>query len=201
MNKGAFDPKRQNTELAAKITAGLERISEVYKVLLWNYAKELQLSPIQIQILLFVKYHDERLTTVSHLAKEFNITKATVSDAVRVMLKKELLTKERSALDNRSFSLRVAAEGNKVVLATQEFASPIEHQLNKFSEQDKVTFYRMLQRMIFGLNKSGFLSVQRTCFACKFHEKREGQSFCNFLNSHLKTEDIRLDCPEFEEMA
>lgn len=52
MSKSIFDPKNQIKDVSSKIVAGLERISEAFKVLLWEKAKALGLSPIQIQILI-----------------------------------------------------------------------------------------------------------------------------------------------------
>jgi len=92
MNKSIFDPQNQEGDLSGKIVIGLERISEVIKVLLWEKAKDLCLSPIQI--LIFVAYHKSAYCNVSHLAKEFNITKATISDAIKTLLKKELILKD-----------------------------------------------------------------------------------------------------------
>jgi hypothetical protein len=49
-----FDPKEQEKNIDAKIIAGLERISRVFKLLLWDVAKEENLSPIQIQFLIYL---------------------------------------------------------------------------------------------------------------------------------------------------
>ena len=77
-----------------KIIVGLERVSEAFKSLLWEKAKLHGLSPIQIQILLFIQTHRRELCSVSHLAQEFEVTKPTVSDAVRVLDKKGLVEKD-----------------------------------------------------------------------------------------------------------
>ncbi|MEE9374678.1 MAG: helix-turn-helix domain-containing protein [Saprospiraceae bacterium] len=83
----------------------MERVSEVFKVLLWEHAKVIGLSPIQIQILIFIAYHKSELCNTSHLAKEFNITKPKVSDDIRVLDKKKYSIKGYSLSDSRSYSL------------------------------------------------------------------------------------------------
>ena len=85
MDKSVFNPDFQQKDISSKLVAGLERISEVFKVLLWEKAKQVSLSPIQIQILIFIAYHKQELCNVSHLAREFNITKPTVSDAIKIL--------------------------------------------------------------------------------------------------------------------
>ena len=60
----------------SKLLNALERLSETLKSLLWEQAKRYGVSPIQIQILLFVAEQPADLTGVSYLAREFNVTKA-----------------------------------------------------------------------------------------------------------------------------
>lgn len=88
MSKTAFNPSHQQNNTPSKIIAGLERISQAFKVLLWKKAKQLGVSPIQIQILIFITYHTVELCNVSDLAKEFNVTKPTISDAIKVLEKR-----------------------------------------------------------------------------------------------------------------
>ena len=57
MDQSPFDPDEQNINLADKIVVALERISEAFRVLLWEESTKHGLSPIQVQILLFVKTH------------------------------------------------------------------------------------------------------------------------------------------------
>ena len=78
-----FNLNIQNENTGNKIVAGLERLSHVFKTLLWEKAKQHGLSPIQIQLLIFIQYHSDEKNTVSYLAKEFSVTKPTVSDAIR----------------------------------------------------------------------------------------------------------------------
>ncbi|GAA4274406.1 MarR family winged helix-turn-helix transcriptional regulator [Aquimarina gracilis] len=198
MNKSIFNITSQQTDLDSKIVIGLERISEAFRALLWDHAKAIGLSPIQIQILIFVAYHTEHLCTVSHLAQEFNVTKPTISDAVKALEKKGLIFKNKTVADSRSYYISLTQKGKKHVSETENFANPIQQQLEKFDEAQKESLFNVITLLIHKLNKSGVLSVQRTCYACKFYEKREKHDYCNLINVDLKNSDIRLDCPEFE---
>ncbi|WP_353777208.1 MarR family transcriptional regulator [Winogradskyella sp. 3972H.M.0a.05] len=186
-------------DLNSKIIVGLGRISEVFKVLLWEQAKRFKLSPIQIQILNFVAHHTDNLNNVSHLAKEFNVTKPTISDAIRVLVNKDLLIKDFSSEDNRRYSLLLSAKGKEVVGQTENFAEPILQQLSKIDKSDLESLYTTLSELIYKLNSSGILTVQRTCFGCRFYDNHKDSHYCNLLESTLLNSDIRLDCPEFEE--
>ncbi len=84
-----FNRKSQQEDVTSKIVVGLEKISEAFRSMIWEYAKMKNLSPIQIQILIFLKNHEAALCNVSHLAKEFNLTKPTISDAIKVFTEKK----------------------------------------------------------------------------------------------------------------
>lgn len=198
MSRSPFDPVEQQDDINAKIAIGLERLSEAIRSLSWNPAKEHSLSPIQIRILIFLKFHKQDLGTVSQMAKEFNITKPTISDAVKVLVLKSLVTKVAEA-DARSYSLKLTPEGDEVANKAGDFLKPVQEQLNNLSEKDKSSFFGHLAGLIHGLNKAGVISVQRSCPNCAFFEKKNTMPFCAFLKQPLLTKDLRLDCPEFEE--
>lgn len=197
MSESLFNPKKD--DLSAKIVVGLERVSEAFKALLWEQAKNIGLSPIQIQILLFVKYHKIEYCNVSHLAKEFNVTKPTVSDAVKVLVKKELLIKDYSSSDSRSYSLLLSTKGEDIVNQTEHFAQPIQKGIDKMSSDQLSQLYGTLSQLIYQLNQQGILNVQRTCYACQFYSLSDEKHHCALLQQELKVSDIKLDCPEFEE--
>lgn len=196
--KSAFDLSDQQSNLRSKLVVGLERMTEVFKVLLWEQAKATGLSPIQIQILIFVKYHKPGLCKVSYLAKEYNVTKPTISDAVRVLLKKNLIEKKDAGGDSRSYIIGLTQEGQNLISDVDQYAAPLGNQLTKLDDQKISELYQSLTTLITQLSQSGILSVQRTCKLCAFYDHNSDGHYCNYLNEKLRPVDIRMDCPEFE---
>jgi len=199
MEESVFNIEFQQESITSKIVVGLERISEVFKVLLWEHAKVIGLSPIQIQLLIFIAYHKSELCNVSHLAKEFNVTKPTVSDAIRVLDKKRYIIKDYSSSDSRSYSVVLSDLGKRTVSETRNFANPIKNQLKNIEKVDLENVFATISELIHQLNITGILTVQRTCFSCNFYDKSEKRNYCNLLKKELLTSNIRLDCPEYEE--
>jgi len=199
MDKSIFNPRGQENNISSKIIVGLERVSEVFKILLWEKAKLVGLSPIQIQMLIFIKYHRQELCNVSHLAKEFNITKPTISDAVRILDKKGMITKDFSSIDSRSYSIRLTTSGGKIVSQIENFADPLKSQLKGIEQSNLENLFGTLSKLIYQLNRNGILSVQRTCYGCKFYNHTKNKDFCNLLDKELLNSEIRLDCSEYEE--
>lgn len=193
-----FNQKKEDQNVSSKIVVGLQRISEAFKVLLWEKAKEFGLSPIQIQILLFIANHKAAYCNVSYLAKEFNVTKPTISDAIKALEKKEMIVKDYSSSDNRSYTILLSEIGKNTVLKNEDFVNPIHKEIKNISAKEQENLFSTLSSLIYKLNKQGILTVQRTCFACQFYSKENKKHHCNLLQKELLNSEIRLDCNEFE---
>ena len=193
-----FNLSNQNSSLDNKIVAGLERLSQVFRILLWGKAKEYSLSPIQIQLLIFIQHHSADKTTVSYLAQEFNFTKPTISDAIKVLEQKNLIKKNTDNKDTRSYTIQLTASGKKIVSETESFANPVTEIITKSNEADKLILWESISNLILLLNRQGIISVQRTCFNCGHYTVKNKNAFCTLLNQKLLTKDIRIDCEEFD---
>ncbi len=193
-----FNLINQNSSLDNKIVAGLERLSQVFRILLWEKAKEHSLSPIQIQLLIFIQHHSTEKTTVSYLAQEFNFTKPTISDAIKVLEQKNFIKKNTDSSDTRSYTIQLTASGQKIVLETENFANPITEIITKSNEADKLILWVNISNLISLLNRQEIISIQRTCFNCGHYTVKNKNAFCSLLNQKLLTKDIRIDCEEFE---
>jgi len=164
----------------------------------FNLARQNSLSPIQIQLLIFIKFHSQDKCKVSYLADEFNMTKATISDSVKVLLTKELVTKETDASDTRSYTLRLTTIGKHIADKASLFASYLEKPIEALSEEQKSVILNGLLRMIDDLNKAGIITMQRMCFSCDYYTRNQGGHYCRLLNAALAETELRLDCPEHE---
>lgn len=193
-----FNLTDQNKETANKITAGLEKIGQVFRSLLWEKAKDLDLSPVQIQLLLFVQQHQPQHNTVSYLAKEFLLTKATISDAVKVLEKKKLVSKHFKPEDGRSYSIKPTVAGKKIIRETENFAEPVARLILQLSSSEKNELWKNISSVIELLYKSGAISVQRNCTNCGHYSIENKTAYCNLLKTRLNFPDIRMDCPEFD---
>lgn len=193
-----FDLHEQNDEIDKKIIAGLERLSQVFKALLWEKAKEQQLSPIQIQLLIFIHYHAADKSSISYLSEEFNITKATVSEAIKVLEQKRLVAKTGDQLDGRRYSISLTAKGKKVVKETEDYTAPFAGWITGMPGAQKEHLWKSISDLIRVMNRIGVISVQRTCYTCSHYANAGGIHFCGLLQQQLAIADIRIDCAEHE---
>ncbi len=192
----SFHPKNQENHIESKIVVALERIAEAFRVLLWVESRENGLSPIQIQILVFLLFHDEAKSRISYLAQEFNMTKATVSESVKVLLRKELITQVDDPLDARSFTLVLTPAGRAMGRKAAAFAQTLEKPLRQLPDAQQAAMLDGLLHTIHDLHRAGIISVQRMCHTCAHYRKENGRHYCRLLQTWLEAHALRLDCPE-----
>ena len=114
MEKSDFDLQHQNQSAESRIVAALEKISQAFRVLLWQESRDFALSPIQVQVLIFLLYHSSEKRKVSYLAGEFNMTKATISDTIKALDQKGLITKAYEPNDTRSYIMHLTEKGREI---------------------------------------------------------------------------------------
>jgi len=193
-----FDLNYQNQSVESKIVASLERIAQSFRVLLWQESKEFSLSPIQVQVLIFLLHHSEEKRKVSYLAEEFNMTKATISDTVKTLEQKKLISKEYEPHDTRSYIINLTAKGKATATKTSLFTREIRTPIDQLSQDDKENLLLSLLNVIRHLNTSGVITIQRMCASCSYYQLSNNgkKHYCSLLNQQLQTKDLRVDCPE-----
>lgn len=200
MSKSDFDPANQAQSIESKIVASLERIAQTFRVLLWQESKEFALSPIQVQVLIFLRYHSSEKRKVSYLASEFNMSKATISDTIKTLELKTLISKAYEPDDTRSYIINLTKAGLELAEKTALFTKELRTPIDKLPADDKENMLLSLLNIIRHLNQSEVITIQRMCMTCAYYESSaEGQKhFCKLLNQELHTADLRIDCPEHQ---
>lgn len=198
-------PSRPEEYLEDKIVTALERLSLASKILLWDAAKkeglaEKGLSPIQIKFLLFLPNHLEGQCRVSQLAKEFGLTQATVSDAVKSLVSKGLVSKKPSREDGRVQTLQLTPAGKRLANRMANWPDAIRLQLKEFSDETKTTVMVFLMELIRSLQRSGIIEVARMCISCgnfreDAHPDSERPHHCSLTDTPLAITDLNVDCP------
>ncbi len=198
MRTSPFDLNQQNAHLESKIVAAFERVAQAFRVLLWQESKVLGLSPIQIQVLIFLLHHAAEKRKVSYLAAEFNLSKATISDTIKTLDQKGLLEKEYLPQDTRSYILHLSAQGEKLAQQAALFANDIQQPIDRLTLGEKERLFAQLTGIIDHLNKAGVISIQRMCLTCSFYvAHRNGMPhYCRLLEKALEQAELRIDCPE-----
>ena len=196
-----FDPNGQNQppNLDRKIVAALERLSGVFRQLLWQEATQSGLSPLQVQVVVFLRFHRAGQGTVSYLAREYHVSRATMSEAVKTLEQKQLLRRHADPADLRSHSLQLTAAGQQLADQASRFANSLTPPVAGLPAQQKLSLYLTLFSLIHQLQQAGVVPVQRMCFSCRYYgQQTPGAHFCHLLHIPLQGPQLRIDCPEHE---
>jgi len=124
------------------------------------------------------------------------MTKATVSDSVRMLLEKKLVEKIPDPSDARSFALQLTQEGEKRAQKATGFAGAVEQPLRALSRDTKALLLDSLLHIIQHLVKADVITVQRMCYNCAHFDRVASEKYCQLLGSSLASDNIRIDCPE-----
>ncbi|GAA0872931.1 hypothetical protein GCM10009117_20780 [Gangjinia marincola] len=193
-----YDLDQQQSSLDAKIFIALENIFEAYKSLLWRTSEKLNLSPTQIRTVLFIKYHDIEMATVGYLSKEFNVSKATMSDTVKTLIKKDLLYKVTDKNDARRFRLHLTKKGEQLSYDLNDYAAPLARSVAKMDVTYKEVVFDGLMNVVEKLQKTEVTSKSRMCKNCAMFRYSDIRSFCMQYHKPMQKEELRMDCPDFK---
>lgn len=200
--KSIFNHKYQHSDLDAKLVLALERISHIFRVLLWEQTRQYNLSPIQTQILIYVYHQPETDRNITTLAQRLNITKATVSDAVKSLVQKTLVKKLSDKEDARFFYLELTSKGKELVKKIESWGEKFRRNFKDIPTEKKINLYETLLQILISFEEDGIINRNRICITCRHFQiqkkNKKETYFCQLLNLPLQTEELRVDCPEHE---
>jgi DNA-binding MarR family transcriptional regulator len=174
----------------------VERLGELLKVGSRKAGAEHGLQPIQLEVLHYLsscnQFSDTPMAVTEYLAQ----TKGTVSQTIKVLEKKELLTKQADNKDKRISHLKVTQKGRSLInetLPTNMFLAAC----NTLSTGQQAQITSSLQTLIVSLIQSNNMKSFGVCHSCTHNQKLEdGSYFCKLVKEPLADKDIQLICRE-----
>jgi DNA-binding MarR family transcriptional regulator len=193
--KTNFSPEQQLTDLDARLVLSMQRLSDMLKAMQWEQARMLGITPLQLQILLFVGHHTGAVNKAANIAAELQVSRPTISDAVGALVTKGLLEMHTDKRDRRSFSLVLTATGTEMLEHAGNYMAQLDELLDKKPPQEKSLLYQSLYAIIAGLIKPEKGGVQRMCYTCAHYSgNKKRQHECMFLKKPLSSAELQLDC-------
>jgi len=196
-----FHPETQHQDVGAKVVAALERLVHLFRHLVWNEAKAHGLSPIQVRVLIYLLVHDPSRCRVGHLAREFQVTQPTVSDAVAALVAKGFVTKRPFPADQRVSLLQLTPAGRALAERLAGWANALKAHVDALPPERRRELMLALMELIASLQRAGLITVARMCLTCRFFQldrfpAREAPHYCLLMERPLAITDLRLDCPD-----
>ncbi|WP_394832620.1 MarR family winged helix-turn-helix transcriptional regulator [Pendulispora rubella] len=189
----------EHTEpLPARIATGLHKIGLAMKQQAWLQANQEGLSATQGQILAALVAHGP--LTGSELSERLGITLPTISDSVRVLVEKTLVTKSKDPRHPRASLLTPTKKGAMLGARARSWPEFLAASVNDLAPEEQRAFFSGVMKMIRTLQEQGLVPVGGMCVTCTYFRPnvRTGASphHCAFVDAPLANEQLRLDCPE-----
>lgn len=187
--------------LAQKVTVGLTKVSLAIKHQTWQAADALGLSPTQGHILAVLKHRSSTMR-LADIAQTLTITPATTSDAVRVLVDKGLVQKERATDDRRAIAIGLTAAGQQQAEVIADWSDFLLTAVQELSAAEQTVFLEGLIKIIGNLQQQGKISVARMCLTCQHfrpnvHTDARHPHHCMFIDAPIGGQQLQIDCPDY----
>ncbi|MCL6473644.1 MAG: MarR family winged helix-turn-helix transcriptional regulator [Firmicutes bacterium] len=198
----AFNPRHRDT-LAGQISIALYRISQAMGFLLRERGLQLDLTPAQIQALLFLKYARPGVRTIGGLSERLKVAYATSSSVADALERKGLLKRSVVPEDLRVVKLALTPAGEERVAQVEGVLDVIEAAVNHLPEEEQSSLAHALKIIVRELHGAGYVRVYEMCRGCQFFRKDahpenpQEPHHCAFMDAPLREADTYLECPEF----
>lgn len=199
----SFDPRRRGDTPAAAITQALYRISQAIGHLMRVRGEARQLSPAQIQALLFLRFARPGARTIGGLAERLATTYATASGVADALERKALVTRQPLPEDRRTVALALTEAGEQEAAAVEDVLDEIEAAIASLPAADQEALLRGTQAVVRRLQEAGYVQVYEMCWGCYFFRPHahpddpRGPHHCAYVDAPLPEPNTYLECPDF----
>lgn len=171
----------------------IERISRLNSADDWSDA----LNPTQWAALSYLSQANRFSRAPSQVAEFMSATRGTVSQTLKALARKGLITEIRSTTDRRWISYDITTKGIEMLDGTKT----IDHALQGID----ASIIKSLEDGLESLLREALVLRGRKqfgqCQSCRYHRKEKTGGHCKLLNEALKSNETRQICHEYLESA
>lgn len=200
-----FDSKYRDKHVSARIARAFFRISQAIKNMLWDECKLKNLTPAQIQTLLFIHYIRPDSATVNTLARSLSSTPATASGVLDALQKKSLIMRKKKERDRRVVSLSLTNKGANTIQRLEGLGYELQKIIEELTIEEQEVLLSSLSKIERLLKEKGYILVMETCMTCCYfrpniHLEAGKPHYCKLFNINLGEDEVSRECPEYSEL-
>ena len=179
----------------------IERLSNLLRTDARRGGAEFSLLPIQVEVLHYLsicnKYSDTPMAVTTYLGQ----TKGTVSQTLKILSGKELLTKKIDSKDKRVIHLKLSSSAKALLKAS--IPTPLFVRASKLmNEQSHKRITAALNELLQAIQQANGMKTFGVCSSCRHNQKGVNKNYiCGLTKDTLSTKDIQLICIEHEDAA
>jgi DNA-binding MarR family transcriptional regulator len=182
-----------------KLLRSIEILGTIVRYLLWEPSKNLHLSPIQIQFILFLRKKPKKFRKVTSLSSEFHLTPPTVSNAVNSLIRKGMVTRKNDPSDRRVYYLALTEKGEKIAEHLAEWNRSLKTMLSGMDYSTKMGFFRFFLCLVESLYREGRIKAVKICPICGHFVRMENRRRfrCLLTGKEMSLENLQIDCASY----
>jgi DNA-binding MarR family transcriptional regulator len=187
--------------LPHRLASALSKVSVSLKRRLWRDATMRRISPLQAQVLAFLRQQPDHSSTVSAITQMLGVTMPTASDVIAVLTRRGLLRKFRTEEDGRVFTVLLTARGRRRAEQVTGWPDFLQWAAELLPEEEQESLLRTLVKLIKSIQERGEIPVARMCVTCTHfrpyvNEDARRPHHCALVDADFGDRLIRVDCPE-----
>jgi DNA-binding MarR family transcriptional regulator len=189
--------------LPHRLASALSKVSVSLKRRLWRDAASRRISPLQAQILAFLRQRSAHGATVSDITRMLGVTMPTASDVIAVLTRRGLLRKFRTEADGRVFTVMLTARGRRRAEQVMGWPDFLLWAAELLPVEEQESLLRTLIKLIRSIQERGEIAPAKMCVTCVHFQPYVNQDserpyHCALVNEDFGDRLIRLDCNEHE---
>jgi len=176
----------------------IERLSNLLRADSRSNVADYHLQPIHLEALHYLSNCNRYSDTPMGVTEYLRQTKGTVSQTLKLLEKKGLLTKHRDSNDKRITHLKVSKLG-KEILERSVPSQLFQHACQQLPQNSQTQITAALKELLTALQRANGARPFGVCHSCRYHQVGEKNSFfCGLIGEPLSKHDVQLICREYE---
>ncbi|BEL03953.1 MarR family transcriptional regulator [Actinoplanes sichuanensis] len=185
-----------------QLLVGLARLGQAVRMEAWRNAGPHNLSPLQADIVTLLYGRDAPIRQ-GEIVTALASTAPTVSDAVKVLRKKELVDATRDLGDARVMLLGLTPAGREEAARLDVQSEKLTEAVSALAPGDFAAMLRGMTTLMRELQDRRAIPVSQMCLTCRFfvpraHPDPERPHHCNFVDAPFGDAELRVTCPDHE---
>ncbi len=155
------------------------------------------MNPTQWTALSYLARANRFSRSPSQVSDFMTATRGTVSQTLKALARKGLISETRSEQDKRSISYSVTKQGEALLRRT----GSMENALSSLDEADTSALLGGLQTLVRSALRQSGLRAFGVCNTCVHHRKNGRGGFCELLDEPISSAETTQICHEHAEVA
>ena len=175
----------------------LERICNLLRMEARAFGLQYGLQPVQMEALKYLTQCNRYSDTPQAVGEYLGLTKGTVSQSLKTLEQKGLLTKQPDKQDKRLIHLAPTLKGKNLTkkATLSKGLDPALAITNSVTANELALILRSVLR---GIQQVNGRKAFGACHTCRFNEKHPQGSVCGLTHEPLSAQDVQLLCREHQ---